>query len=560
MIKNITLFTLIVVALTANAQRLDSLSGFDEQTAIKASLAEGFYGTELTIHLNQLKRKYIKQKYNLSRPNDAIYFTSKVVSASCVNEDFEASTGGAITSSIQINGWTVISGNTMNGNNLCNLSGCCVSAPSEASLVVAPNGLVDPIIGQVYPIYSVFGSAPANTAAAAVNPQITSTMGGNNFIRLNSNVNNFSVEQLTKTYTVTASNDLFCFAFISVLNGGHSCCDAGAMLIRLKDLTTNSVITAASYSAAGMSAACSYTNGVQYYSVSTGTPASNSTTTMFNKWHVNYMDLSAYMGHGIQIDVIAGDCTAGGHFGYVYFDSQCASTELMVNGINKNTSCQATATVSGPPNLNSYLWNGPGGFTATTASFTTTTAGIYSLTIPQNPPYQNLQKTMNLIISPASVSVTANHTLICTGEKAVLTGSGLSTYSWSSGGSVAQITVNPTTTKTYTLTGMNTEGCEGFALITVSVSSCAGVGEIEQEGVRLFPNPNTGEFTLRLTGEKLTGELMIVNAIGQKVHSQTVHEGNNSIRLVQMPAGFYYYTVVSGERTLEKGKFTITKN
>ncbi len=559
MIKKITLYTAIAGALTLQAQRVDSLAGFDEQAATRASLAEDFRGPELSVHLNQLKRQYIKQKYQLARFDETVYYTSKVVSAACVNEDFESSSGGAITSSTQINGWTVLAGNNMNGNNLCNLSGCCMSSPSEASLVVAPNGLVDPNIGLVYPIYSVFGSTPSSTAAAAANPQITASMGGNNFIRLNSNVSNYSLEQLTKTYSVTASNDLFCFAFISVLYGGHGCCDAGAMLIRIKDLTTNSVITVASYSAAGMSSACSYTNGVQYYAANSGTPASSSTTIMFNKWHVNYIDLSAFMGHGVQIDVIAGDCTAGGHFGYVYFDSQCASTELLVNGLTKNTSCMSTATVSAPANLNSYMWSGPSGFTASTASFTTSTAGVYTLTIPQNPPYQNLKKTMNLVISPANVTVSATTTLICKGEKSILSGSGLTTYSWSSGAAVSQTTVNPTTTKTYTLTGTNGDGCEGFALITVSVSTCAGVGGLEQEHVRLFPNPSNGEFTLRLSGDISNAELIIVNAIGQKVHTQFVHNGNNTIRLTTSASGVYYYTVVKGNETLEKGKLTITK-
>ena len=127
MIKKITLYTAIAGALTLQAQRVDSLAGFDEQAATRASLAEDFRGPELSVHLNQLKRQYIKQKYQLARFDETVYYTSKVVSAACVNEDFESSSGGAITSSTQINGWTVLAGNNMNGNNLCNLSGCCMS-------------------------------------------------------------------------------------------------------------------------------------------------------------------------------------------------------------------------------------------------------------------------------------------------------------------------------------------------------------------------------------------------------------------------------------------------
>ena len=52
-------------------------------------------------------------------------YSNKIAVAACNNEDFEASAAGNITTSNQITGWTVDEGSNTNGNNSCNLLGCC---------------------------------------------------------------------------------------------------------------------------------------------------------------------------------------------------------------------------------------------------------------------------------------------------------------------------------------------------------------------------------------------------------------------------------------------------
>ncbi|HNT71284.1 MAG TPA: hypothetical protein PKI83_06480, partial [Bacteroidales bacterium] len=70
-----------------------------------------------------------------------------------------------------------------------------------------------------------------------------------------------------------------------------------------------------------------------------------------------------------------------------------------------------------------------------------------------------------------NVTINANPPSVCIGGTSVLTASGASTYSWSTGGSTASITVTPTATTTYTVTGSSGVGCSNTATVTVSVSS-----------------------------------------------------------------------------------------
>ena len=70
-----------------------------------------------------------------------------------------------------------------------------------------------------------------------------------------------------------------------------------------------------------------------------------------------------------------------------------------------------------------------------------------------------------------NVTINANPPSVCIGGTSVLTASGASTYSWSTGGSTASITVTPTTTTTYTVTGSSGVGCSNTATVTVTVGS-----------------------------------------------------------------------------------------
>lgn len=59
--------------------------------------------------------------------------------------------------------------------------------------------------------------------------------------------------------------------------------------------------------------------------------------------------------------------------------------------------------------------------------------------------------------------------MVCRGMSAILTGSGASTYTWSTSETTASVVVTPTLQTTYTVTGTNANGCSNSAVKTLTV-------------------------------------------------------------------------------------------
>ena len=514
----------------------DSLKGFDEQAARAGALSEGFFGSEFTVRLYNYKREYINNKYGLRKqaaPNLTIdqYLAATRPAAipGCVNEDFEASTPAVITSSTQILGWTVTGGylatptgtisqyypNWSGGTiNSCNLITCCPMPPSVSEIIdcSAPGGFVDPDVGGQYPIYSVFGAGPANTAAAAANPQITSAMTGNKVIRLNDGVSNFSIQRLSKTFSVTGQNSLFQFAFISVFATQHSCCDASAFSIKLTNATTNSVITCPNFSVSAPGSLCLGGPGTPFYYVNgtnttyTYNATSANATTIYNKWQINSMDLTAYIGQNITIDIIVSDCDGGAHYGKIFFDAQCGPMTIYGNGtaydagsnITVPTCGAAGATICAADGLGPYSWGGPGLPTNyTIPSFTnqclvTSVSAQYTLYMQPAGSCAPIARIVNSTVTPAPLLVASALQATC--------GSTLATISVTPSGSAANpssLTWSPTP---LSLNSPTTQGTyvipSGNSPILVSIVASDPLGCKVTATANVNPAPPIPTFTI----------------------------------------------------------------
>jgi gliding motility-associated-like protein len=459
----------------------DSLSGFDEEAAKRSAIDEHFTGAEFPVRMFQLKRQFINNKYNLIpvravQESYADVLARTAVVPACTNEDFEASTAGIITASNQIAGWTVTRGSNnpslpgQNGYNSCNLNGCCPSAPVESELIVAPSGLIDPVIGSCYPIYSVFGTNPGATAGATTNSHLPMATRGDAFIRINSSNNNYSIERLSKTFSVTPNSALFQFAFIAVFSTGHGCCDAGAFQIRLFAGCNNpTLITCPNFTASALSSACINTVTTINWLVAnpTGTsgctPASLSSGRIFNKWQIASMDLSGYIGNCITIEVVATDCTASGHYGYVYFDAQCGPMTITGNGtpfpagtasMIVPTCGAAGATMCATPGIGSYAWAGPNvpqsysTLSPTNQCYTSSLSATYTLTMQPPGGCPPIVKVITTTITPAPLLVSSAMQATCGQTLAVV-----SVTPGGSAGSPASITWWP---PPFSLSGQST--------------------------------------------------------------------------------------------------------
>jgi hypothetical protein len=140
-----------------------------------------------------------------------------------------------------------------------------------------------------------------------------------------------------------------------------------------------------------------------------------------------------------------------------------------------------------------------------------------------------------------TVSASTNNTLICSGETSFLTASGALNYLWLPVSSVqATLIVSPLITSTYTLIGTDQFACKDSSSIEIKVDDCLGINEkkFSQNTLRIFPNPNSGEFFI-LTETEV--ELQLITELGQVVRVIFLTDRNNyCVKISELGKGIYF--------------------
>ncbi len=163
-------------------------------------------------------------------------------------------------------------------------------------------------------------------------------------------------------------------------------------------------------------------------------------------------------------------------------------------------------------------------------------------------------KTITMVVNlNPTVTASSSSSLICTGNSASLTASGASIYVWNPGSLPGTpVVVSPTLTTTYSVTGTSIAGCTNTKTISITVSVCPGINEINNSSnFNIYPNPNYGEFTLIV---KDYGIYTIINSIGQTVETIEIKDDSQEINLNGFAAGIYY---LIGKTS--KAKIVVTK-
>jgi PKD repeat protein len=152
--------------------------------------------------------------------------------------------------------------------------------------------------------------------------------------------------------------------------------------------------------------------------------------------------------------------------------------------------CVGNSTSLTASGANTYVWDAGLGTNATisvspTVTTTYSVTGTNSQTACSNTASVTIQVTDQL-----NLTIQASQNEVCAGEPVVLTASGASTYSWSPGGQTGSvITVNPTTTTSYTVTGV--QGCTGTTSITITITPAPQVSLDNISSVCLTDNSFT---------------------------------------------------------------------
>ncbi len=164
-----------------------------------------------------------------------------------------------------------------------------------------------------------------------------------------------------------------------------------------------------------------------------------------------------------------------------------------------------------------------------------------------------------VVYSLPSLTVVSTPSLLCIGQAAKLTASGAGTYTWSSGPTTNTISVSPTITTTYSVTGRNSStGCTNVASFTQSVTACTGLESLmaNEPVLSIYPNPSKGDFTIASDREI---NLSLVNNLGQVVKTLSINASNNYKAEVSNLANGIYSIIGDDGRQAIKQKIVVAK-
>ncbi|MBP7809996.1 MAG: T9SS type A sorting domain-containing protein [Bacteroidia bacterium] len=212
----------------------------------------------------------------------------------------------------------------------------------------------------------------------------------------------------------------------------------------------------------------------------------------------------------------------------------------------------STLTASGAV---TYSWST--GSTSLTSVVNPTLTSTYTVTGTNASGCSNTRTISVTVNAAPSITALSSSSLICVGQSAVLTASSSAiTYTWSTGSNSSSVSISPTVTTNYTVSGTNAAGCVGSTIISQSVSPCTEITSLANTNANYsaYPNPNSGEFSV--TVEKITENtfIEIYNTIGQLVSKQLVKDYTTTINLTEQADGIYYVIVTKNSKHLYKTK------
>jgi len=151
--------------------------------------------------------------------------------------------------------------------------------------------------------------------------------------------------------------------------------------------------------------------------------------------------------------------------------------------------------------------------------------------------------TLLLNVSPKpTLLITSPQGTVCAGSKITLTANGANTYTWNNASQNTTISITPTITTSFSLSGTNTiTGCSNITSTLVNVVPCLDI--IERNfllNIKLFPNPFHDYIILHADEEVI---LKIYTCLGEKIAEEKVAMGGQKIDLINYSSGVYFMEI-----------------
>lgn len=239
--------------------------------------------------------------------------------------------------------------------------------------------------------------------------------------------------------------------------------------------------------------------------------------------------------------------------------SNVAIITLTVNplptvSVNSGTICSGDSFTIVPSGASSYTITGGSSVVTPTSNISYNVIGSSSMgCISSNTAISSV--TVNAL---PVISVVSSQSLLCVGQSATISANGANTYLWNTSATTSVITVSPTITTTYSVTGTDVNGCINTTTIAQLVSACTDIFSIrgiDDSGINIYPNPAVKEITIEVSK---TLNVKIVNALGQIVNEIKLIEGKNSLNLTDLNFGIYYFIIEQDNSRMTK-KIVIDK-
>lgn len=226
--------------------------------------------------------------------------------------------------------------------------------------------------------------------------------------------------------------------------------------------------------------------------------------------------------------------------------NNCTNTAVQTITVNPLPVVIANATTSSVCIGSNVTLTGAGASTYTWTngvidgvSFTPSTTASYAVSGTDLNGCVNSAPLLVTVNNLPNVTANSTSTLACLGDNLVLTGGGASTYTWT--GSVSDGTpFIAAASDSYTVTGVDANGCINTATVSISVNICTGIQQLNanSNSVLVFPNPSNGVFIIQ---SQKADAIAITNELGQVLELVELNLQNNFTYHVEyLQCGIYF--------------------
>jgi PKD repeat protein len=203
-----------------------------------------------------------------------------------------------------------------------------------------------------------------------------------------------------------------------------------------------------------------------------------------------------------------------------------------------------------------YIWSNQASGNSTVVSPTLTTS--YNVLAIDTNGCSNNNQILITVKSLPTLNIATSNSLICVGQSCVLSISGASSYTWSTGEYGSSITVTPSVTANYSVTGTDNNSCLNSTNITQNVSVCMSLSySNKKDEIEIFPNPTKED--IKIVSHTQIEKIEVVAITGQVLMTEIPTNINYVLHLENFANGIYFVNIYQNNSIIKREKVVLNK-